>query len=625
MADQGKEQGLSTRELHSLLLAGQAMSQEMDPERICRWVADVACSLLGASLAAVALAPERYNIPRAVYGKVGDSTISKPVAGDLSELAEVEWPTSQKPGIVATLCKADLPPGLIREGINHLVRVPVRTVQREFGDLMVGTGGPWAPRHQGQFILTTLANQAAIALENVRLRREADEQAQTLRGLIQASPLAIIARDRDARVQMWNPAAEQIFGWSEEEVLGHIYPLVPEEKADEFRANIDRALRGEALTGLETRRQKKDGTLIDVGIWTAPFGDGDAMVVIADITERKQAEEALRKSEERYRFLYENTPVMMHSIDHDGRLVSVNNYWLEVLGYERSEVIGRRSTDFLTEASRRYAAEVALPEFFKTGSARDVEYQIVKKNGEVIDVLLSAIADRDEAGEIRGTLAFIIDVTERKQAEEALRELAVIEERHRLARELHDSVTQSLYSATLMAEAGRRLAASGDFERVEQYLGRLGETSQQALKEMRLLVYELRPLELEREGLIGALRQRLDAVERRAGVETKLLFDEALKLPAHLEEELYRVAQEALNNALKHSAATLVTASLVANGECVELTVDDNGRGFDSDAARNSGGMGLVSIRERMEMLGGSLDICSAPGEGTRIKVSVAI
>ncbi len=107
MADQGQKQGLSIRDLQSLLVAGQAMSQEMDPERICRWVANAACSLLGASLAAVALAPERYNTPRAVYGKVGDSPISKPVAGDLSELAEMEWPTSQRPGIVATLGKAD--------------------------------------------------------------------------------------------------------------------------------------------------------------------------------------------------------------------------------------------------------------------------------------------------------------------------------------------------------------------------------------------------------------------------------------------------------------------------------------------------------------------------------------
>ncbi len=111
----------------------------------------------------------------------------------------------------------------------------------------------------------------------------------------------------------------------------------------------------------------------------------------------------------------------MHSIDDQGRLVNVNDYWLGVLGYERSEVLGRRSTDFLTEASRRKALEVDLPEFWRTGVAREVEYQMVKKNGEVIDVLLTAVAELDEQGKIDHTLAFIVDVTERKRAELALR------------------------------------------------------------------------------------------------------------------------------------------------------------------------------------------------------------
>jgi PAS domain S-box-containing protein len=325
-------------------------------------------------------------------------------------------------GRLATLQRDELPSGLVGRGITSLVQVDVRTTRQELGVLLVGKEGPWELGSRDHFVLSTLANETVLALENVRLRREATEQAQTLRALIQASPLGIIARDGDGQVQMWNPAAERIFGWSEQEVLGRPYPLVPEEKLEEFRMNLERSLRGEALTGQETLRQRKDGAQVDVGIWTGPLSDGGAMVVIADISERKRAEEALRESEERYRSLYGNTPVMMHSIDREGRLASVNNYWLEVMGYERSEVVGRRSTDFLTEASRRYATEVTLPEFFKTGVARDVEYQMVKKNEEVIDVLLSAIAERDKAGEIIHTLAFAVDVTERKRSEEALRE-----------------------------------------------------------------------------------------------------------------------------------------------------------------------------------------------------------
>lgn len=209
------------------------------------------------------------------------------------------------------------------------------------------------------------------------------------------------------------------------------------------------------------------------------------------------------------------------------------------------------------------------------------------------------------------------------QLYEQAQHAAILEERQRLARELHDSVTQSLYSLTLLAEAGRRLARARDVERVESYLGRLGETAQQALKEMRLLVYELRPLELEREGLVGALQQRLDAVEKRAGVKASLRVEGELDLPVAVESELYRVASEALNNALKHAAATTITISLRALEAGVEMTVQDNGRGFEVEALEDHGGLGLTSMYERVERLGGTLSIESASGVGTRVTARV--
>jgi PAS domain S-box-containing protein len=140
-----------------------------------------------------------------------------------------------------------------------------------------------------------------------------------------------------------------------------------------------------------------------------------------EIFKRQSAEKALRESEERYRGLYHHTPAMLHSIDISGRIVSVSDYWSEVLGYRREEAIGRRLTSFFTEESRRCAEEKVFKEFFKTGFIKDVPYQFVKKNNEIIDVLLSAIADRDEHGHIIRTLAVSIDVTERKRAEEALK------------------------------------------------------------------------------------------------------------------------------------------------------------------------------------------------------------
>jgi PAS domain S-box-containing protein len=212
---------------------------------------------------------------------------------------------------------------------------------------------------------------------------------------------------------------------------------------------------------------------------------------------------------------------------------------------------------------------------------------------------------------------------ENAQLYQMAQQVAVLEERQRLARDLHDSVTQSLYSLTLLAETGRRSADAGDLENLETYLGRLGQVSQQTLKEMRLLVYELRPPALEREGLVGALQQRLDAVEGRAGVETRFLVKGHVHLSAAVEEALYRITLEALNNALKHSAATSVAVEIRGNDEYVELEVVDDGGGFDPEAVVGMGGMGLNTMRERAEALGGTLTIEAMPGEGTQVRVRV--
>lgn len=204
-------------------------------------------------------------------------------------------------------------------------------------------------------------------------------------------------------------------------------------------------------------------------------------------------------------------------------------------------------------------------------------------------------------------------------------ETAVIQERQRLARELHDSVTQSVYGMTLLSDAGQRLAMLGKHEQTIEYLSRLDEVARQTLKEVRLLVYELRPLALTQAGLLEALRQRLEVVERRANVDARIVAQEPLVLPADVEETLYRIAQEALNNVLKHSGASSTTVYVHAQDGHVELEIVDNGKGFAPETMGDETGMGLVIMRERAEQLGGVLQVISAPGEGTRVSVRVEL
>jgi signal transduction histidine kinase len=219
------------------------------------------------------------------------------------------------------------------------------------------------------------------------------------------------------------------------------------------------------------------------------------------------------------------------------------------------------------------------------------------------------------------------EIEERERAEEELAqqraETAVAEERNRLARDLHDSVTQSIYSLTLLSEAGKRMAEARDLEQLTMNQSRIGDISQQALQEMRLLVYELRPLELETEGLVGALGHRLEVVEKRAGIDARLIVEDEPELPAELEEELYRIAQEALNNALKHAQASTIIVVFRVDAETVSLQVQDDGRGFEPETVQASGGLGLTTMAERAEMINGRLTIRSSPNEGTIVRIEV--
>jgi signal transduction histidine kinase len=158
-----------------------------------------------------------------------------------------------------------------------------------------------------------------------------------------------------------------------------------------------------------------------------------------------------------------------------------------------------------------------------------------------------------------------------------------------------------------------------------QCVDRLGVISSQALKEMRLLVYELRSPIVNSMGLSGAIQNRLDAVERRSKVVSSLEVNNPGYLPPRIEEHLYRIALEALNNSLKHAGASRVDVSINYTESTVSLQIKDDGVGFDLSTAANNGGMGLASIRERTEKLGGRLEILSAPDQGSSIKVIVPL
>mgnify|MGYP000848826984 CR=1 FL=1 len=199
--------------------------------------------------------------------------------------------------------------------------------------------------------------------------------------------------------------------------------------------------------------------------------------------------------------------------------------------------------------------------------------------------------------------------------------LAVMEERQRLSRELHDSVTQELYGMTLYAEAANRLMAAGNLNESANYLHELRLTAQEALCEMRLLIFQLRPPILEKVGLIAALQERLEAVEGRAGLKADFHVEGEQRLPPAIEEALYRIAVEALNNSLKHAHAQHIQFNLHMSPAQVHMQIKDDGVGFDPQTGIDSAGMGLNIMQDRCEKINAQLLIHSAPQQGAEISV----
>lgn len=204
---------------------------------------------------------------------------------------------------------------------------------------------------------------------------------------------------------------------------------------------------------------------------------------------------------------------------------------------------------------------------------------------------------------------------------EQARQLAILNERQRLARELHDSVTQSLYGISLYAQAATGNIAADQIEQARQYIEDIQNTTQESLADMRLLIYELRPPILDKEGLISALHNRLTSVEDRVRIKSSIQTNLTGRLPFEVEECLYQIAREALNNIIKHARAKNIMIRVQKEAGSVSMEIADDGVGFEPESARRKGCLGLINMQERAQSQGWKLDVESSPGNGTRIKV----
>jgi PAS domain S-box-containing protein len=340
-------------------------------------------------------------------------------------------------------------------------------------------------------------------------------------------------------------------------------------------------------------------------------------------------EKELKESEERFRALAEFTYDWEYWLSPDGEYVYVSPSCERITGYraeeftDNAELLERIVHPHDREAVARHLREEPI----EGSVVHPLEFRVMTRCGEErwLEHVCQPVYSSN--GNYLGRRGSNRDITGRRRAEQALeeqvKERAIAAERSRLARELHDSVTQALYSVTLYAEA-TRLAFSAEKQGVAmENLGELHNIAREAMLDMRMLIFELHPPVLEEEGLIAALQARLAAVESRARLQTEIRVEGERRLPLAVEEELFRIALEALNNVIKHANAQQVTVNLKFKSKGVCLEIVDDGVGFDPATARGSGGMGLPGIEQRVQRIQGSLAIESTLDNGTMLRVTV--
>jgi PAS domain S-box-containing protein len=462
---------------------------------------------------------------------------------------------------------------------------------------------------------------------------------ELLKIFVKHVPAAVAMLDRDMRYLQvsdrwcsdYLPGREQILGCSHYE----IFPDMPERWKEVHR----RALQGETLRADEDRWEARDGThwaRWEVRPWKTVEGSVGGILILAEvITRRKQIEESLRESEDRLRLLLDSTAEAIYGIDAEHRCTFCNPACLRVLGYKRiDEVLGKNMHDLIhhrrADGTSFPAEECPIHRVAQTGEGVHGEDEVFwRANGTSFPAEYWSYPQR-RGHEVVGAVVAFIDISERKLTEAALANVsrklieAQEQERTRIGRELHDDIGQRL--ALMAIELQQLHENSLILPDVRSRMGELHKQISGIAADIQSLSHELHSAKLQYLGIAAAVR----GFCREFGQQQKVEIDcKTHDLPSPLSPDIslcfFRVLQEALHNSVKHSGVRHFEVRLWGTSDEIHLTVKDSGAGFDREAAKTSGGLGLISMEERLKLVRGTLSIDSQPKRGTTLHARVPL
>ena len=492
-------------------------------------------------------------------------------------------------------------------------------------------------QEEKQLLHDLQVHQIELELQKRELR-EAQAELEGLRDcyadLYDFAPVGYLTLDRRGWMLEANLKAAELLGRPRQGLLGHpLATLLVNGQSSALLAHLRQVLAAGGAAGAPQRVElimeptgdegERRTLLLESSL---PPGNsagkgrsGQCRSILLDITEHKQAEDALRASEARYRTVIEMSSDGFWMLDTDGRLRGVNDAYVRRSGYRREELLGMRIPDLdVTESEAE--ARTHIEKVIHAGSDL-FETQHRTKDGVVWPAEVSTTYS-DVGGGV--FYAFIRDITERKRLEQEILEVSTAEQ-ERIGREIHDGIGQQLTGLTLLASGiERRLAAAGHSGEAAAVAG-LQVHLQAALDEVRLLARGLSPVEIDPQGLANALSQLAGQVRAVSGIDCRYEGAWDVQVADNVQAlHLYRLAQEAVQNAVKHGAPVTVAVGLEQDADELVLTVRDDGIGI-ADAPERAPGLGLHIMQYRAGILGGRCTFGPARGGGTLVRCKVPL